>query len=396
MLDEAHARSLAAISLEVSLLLEWLNASALPLWSERGYDRAAGGFFERIDLDGEPCRADKRRARCQPRQIYCYAAAGARNWSGPWQELVQRGFLWFDEVYRRNDGFYGSLSSPDGVMIDDSFDLYNQAFALFAFAHLGVSVPEQRSAMEKKAVALLTGLKTHYAHSVAGFEEGNPSKLPLCSNPHMHMFEACLGWEQVAADPTPWATLADEIANLALTRFIDRKSGALREFFDRDWKPFVGEKGRIVEPGHQFEWAWLLTRWGLSRNSPSAIVAAERLFQIGVDHGVCQEREVAIMGLFDDFTISDPIARLWPQTEWLKAAGILAQVHTGERQSYYLGQAVRASKALRKFLATDIPGLWYDKLPPGGQFVVEPAPASSFYHILCSIYEVDTTLRQLQ
>ncbi|MBB3395010.1 MULTISPECIES: AGE family epimerase/isomerase [unclassified Rhizobium] len=396
MLDAEYARALAAFSDEVSLLRDWLHGNALPLWFEVGYDRQAGGFFERVALDGTPCVADNRRARVHPRQIYCFAAAGGRNVLVDWRELIQHGFSWFERVYRRDDALFGSVASPSGEMIDESFDLYNQAFALFAFSQLALSVPEQKDAMEQKARVLLSTLKAEYAHPEAGFEEGRPVKLPLCSNPHMHLFEACLAWETMAADPTPWTALADEIANLAITRFIDQGTGVLREFFDRDWTPFPGDKGRIVEPGHQFEWAWLLTRWGIARNAPEAIAAAERLFEIGVEHGVCEERQVAFMGLFDDFSISDHVARLWPQTEWLKASALLAQISHGELRTYYLRQAAKAGAALRKFLATDIPGLWYDKLPPSGQFVNEPAPASSFYHILCSIYEVDETLKQLQ
>jgi mannose-6-phosphate isomerase len=396
MLDAEHASALAAFSDEVSLLLDWLNGSAIPLWFRLGYDRDAGGFFERISLEGTPCKEDNRRARVQPRQIYCFAAAGAHSKSDEWRDVVQDGLSWFERVYRRDDAFFGSVASPAGILIDESFDLYNQAFALFAFANLAVSVPEQKVAMEERAASLLSALKAEYAHPLGGFEEGGPANLPLCSNPHMHLFEACLAWEKIASDAAPWVLLADEIAQLAMTRFIDPKSGALREFFDSDWMPFPGEKGRIVEPGHQFEWAWLLTRWGLARNAPSAIATAERLFQIGVDHGICDERQVAFMGLFDDFSISDEVARLWPQTEWLKAAALLAQTSRGERRTYYLRQAAQAGAALRKFLATDIPGLWYDKLSPGGQFVREPAPASSFYHILCSIYEVNDALGLLQ
>ncbi|MBB4193047.1 mannose-6-phosphate isomerase [Rhizobium aethiopicum] len=396
MLDAEYARALATFADEVSCLRDWLHNDALPLWFEVGYDRQGGGFFERIELEGTPSVTDNRRARVQPRQIYCFAAAGGRKALVDWRELVQLGFSWFERVYRRDDAFFGSVASPSGEMIDDSFDLYNQAFALFALSHLAVSIPEQKALMEQKARDLLGALKTEYAHPEAGFQEGRPVKLPLCSNPHMHLFEACLAWEASAADPTPWTASADEIANLAMTRFIDRETGALREFFDRDWTPFPGDSGRIVEPGHQFEWAWLLTRWGNARNAPEAIAAAKRLFEIGVEHGICEERQVVFMGLFDDFSISDHVARLWPQTEWLKASAALALISNGEQRTYYLRQAVRAAGALRKFLATDIAGLWYDKLPPSGQFVKEPVPASSLYHILCSIYEVDDTLKQLR
>ncbi|MEJ0007621.1 MAG: AGE family epimerase/isomerase [Steroidobacteraceae bacterium] len=40
-----------------------------------------------------------------------------------------------------------------------------------------------------------------------------------------------------------------------------------------------------------------------------------------------------------------------------------------------------------------MPGLWYDKIDREGKFVVEPAPASSFYHIICAIAEFGEALK---
>ena len=84
-------------------------------------------------------------------------------------------------------------------------------------------------------------------------------------------------------------------------------------------------EGRIIEPGHQFEWAYLLLKspWAhaetVQRAALRLIAAGER----GVRNGV------AVNSLLDDFTVHDPDARLWPQTERLKAALLAARV-TGE------------------------------------------------------------------
>ncbi len=132
-------------------------------------------------------------------------------------------------------------------------------------------------------------LITHHKHPIAGFQHADPPGLPLCSNPHMHLFEAALAWEALAERPQAWTALADEIANLALTKFIDQTSGGLREFFDHHWSPHPSDKGRIMEPGHQFEWGWLLARWGALRADAVAIAKAERLFEIGISHGMSED-----------------------------------------------------------------------------------------------------------
>ncbi|WP_018235816.1 mannose-6-phosphate isomerase Pmi [Ensifer sp. BR816] len=383
------------IVLQATELDRWLAEAALPLWREKGFDAAGGGFVETIDMAGEPTRAN-RRSRVQPRQVYCFAEAGRRGWRGDWRSVAEGGLSYFDRVYRQPSGFYGALADADGEIVDPSFDLYNQAFALLAFAYLAEVIPERKAEMIGRSNDLRQRLEAHCRHPVAGFEEDNPPRLPLGSNPHMHLFEACLASETVEGfDLVAWANLADEIAHLAMGCFIDAETGVLREFFDHDWTPFPGEKGRIVEPGHQFEWAWLLLRWAERRGNAEAIVKARRLFEIGEAHGICGKRGVAVMTLFDDLSVADPVARLWPQTEWLKAAIRFAALSDGSERQRYLASASRAAAALQRFLETPIRGLWRDKQKADGAFVDEPAPASSFYHILCAIYEVEDCLKRM-
>jgi mannose-6-phosphate isomerase len=48
---------------------------------------------------------------------------------------------------------------------------------------------------------------------------------------------------------------------------------------------------------------------------------------------------------------------------------------------------------LRRYLATPIPGLWYDRLSPQGEMVDEPAPASTFYHLVVAVAEISALAR---
>src|SRR5262249_61759823 len=107
----------------------------------------------------------------------------------------------------------------------------------------------------------------------------------------MHLLEAALAWIAIDDDPA-WRGLADRIAALCLQKFIDPASGALREFFAADWSPAPGMEGRICEPGHHYEWAFLLDRWarltGLSK--PEAVA---RLIAFADAHGLDARRGVA-------------------------------------------------------------------------------------------------------
>ena len=91
-------------------------------------------------------------------------------------------------------------------------------------------------------------------------------------------------------------------------------------------------------------------------------------------------RGVAIDELDDAFKVRSARARLWPQTERLKAALIL-------------GEAAHAAEALKGLRAYLLPaGLWRDKQDGDGRFVDEPAPASSLYHIAAAWLQMRETM----
>ncbi len=350
----------------------WMRLNALPVWAALGVDED-GGFREAIDLSGQPV-GDFRRARVQGRQAYVYAVAGAAGWAGPWRTLVTRGLERFEATNRRADGLYRTRVSADGAVLDDSATLYDQAFALFAFAaaaRAGIAA----DMMAERAGALRDALAALRAPAGGWRETGDH---PYQANAHMHLLEACLAWEAIEPEGG-WGEMADEIVALARRAFIDAKAGFLREFFDAEWRPAPGDDGRLIEPGHQFEWAWLLTRWSRLRGDTWAREAAVRLYDIGA-RGVDQGRGVAMDALNDDLSVRSDQARLWPQTERLKAALILAETAEGGRRILLLDDARKAMAGLQRYLEPS--GLWRDKMRADGGFVDEPAPASSLYHIM--------------
>jgi mannose-1-phosphate guanylyltransferase/mannose-6-phosphate isomerase len=218
-----------------------------------------------------------------------------------------------------------------------------------------------RSLAQRFREALCTRL-----HLDGYLEDGDQ---PYQANAQMHLLEAALAWED--AGQTEWRGVSDAIVRLALTRFIDPDRGVLREFFDSQWRPATGEFGRLVEPGHQFEWAWLLERWGRLRGEPEAGVAAMRLYAAGLT-GIDRARGVAVDSLWDDLSLRDGMARLWPQSEWLRAALLFGDAD----------EATRAAQGLWLYLQTPARGVWRDKLRPDGTFIDEAAPATSLYHIV--------------
>jgi mannose-6-phosphate isomerase len=286
--------------------------------------------------------------------------------------------------YRRADGLYRTLVDDDGVPLDERALLYDQAFVLLALATAARAGVDTRRCTAD-ALELRSVLRDRFARPNGGFREEALRGSTFQSNPHMHLLEAALAWCDASPDGE-WEALAGSIIRVCLEHFVDSESGMLREFFDDTGTPFEGLPGSIIEPGHQFEWAWLLSYWAVRRGDQAAATAAARLFEIGERYGIDSVRGVAIDVLLADMSPHSRQARLWPQTERLKAALALAAGASDQAQrTAFERSALLAAEGLSHYLHTSVPGLWHDKMRADGTFIVEPSPASSLYHIACAI-----------
>lgn len=357
----------------------WFSDKALPLWAGAGRD-PAGGFHELLGQDGVAVPAD-RRARVQGRQAFVYAAAGSAGWTGAWRDAARDGLDYMQRRYRRADGLYRTLVSATGEALDDTPKLYDQAFVLLARAQL-YAVDRDPADLDE-ARALRNAIQA-LRHTAGGFRENSDDAFQ--SNAHMHTLEAATAWVEAGGD-AGWRALGDEIVDLALSRFI--RDGKLFEFFEADWSAAAGDRGRIVEPGHQFEWSWLLSRWAALTGRRDAADAARALFTTGLA-GIDAARGAAVDEMSDDLSVTRATARLWPQTEWLKAALRMAEVD-GD-----WSHAEAALTALNRYLATPVPGLWWDLQDAEGQFRDQPAPGSSFYHIAAAALELRRVAGQIR
>ena len=360
-------------------LRNWLFYSALPFWASMGVDRGFGGFVEALDLDGA-APPTRRRMRVQPRQSFVFGRAGAMGWAGPWRVAIEIGFAGLAHRFARGDGLYRTLVDTDGQALDEVAYLYDHAFVLLALAWSSGVMDNA----EAKALSLLDQLTETFTHDRGGFCEVHEAFL---SNPHMHLLEAAMAWVENGASPR-WRGLAGNLARLALEQLIDPQSGAIGEHYSADWSPSPGPAGALLEPGHQFEWAWLLARWARLGSDEAALHAARRLFAAG-ERGFDPARGVIVMQIDKSNLVIDPIARLWPQTEWLKAALILMEEsRDADERCFYEKQALAAVNAVDAFLLKDRPGLWRDKMTTDGGFVEEPAPASTLYHLIEAIRQL--------
>jgi mannose/cellobiose epimerase-like protein (N-acyl-D-glucosamine 2-epimerase family)/glycosyltransferase involved in cell wall biosynthesis len=372
---------MSAAHSEAQALRRWLFDCALPLWWSVGADRERGGFHEAIDLDGTAV-ARPHRARSIARMAFSYCEAGNLGWSGPWREAAQHALDYFRKHFIAADGTAASVVDLDGRVGDAPFDLYDQAFALLAFANAERAFGEA-AGWRRHALALRSALERSCAHPLGGFYEDRKHRLPQRANPLMHLLEAALAWIAIDHDPG-WRCMADGIAALTQEKLIDPASGALREFFAADWSPAAGTQGRVCDPGHHYEWAFLLDRWArlTGRSKPPAV---STLIAFADTHGLDAKRGVAVNAVLVDGSLHDPIARLWAQAERVRA---YAAEGRGDHE------VATAMKGLQRFLATPTQGVWFDQLTADDCMVNEPARATSLYHIIGAVAELEARRQQ--
>jgi len=362
---------------------DWLFEAAGHLWrAELGGETPL--FPERLSIHGEK-DACPHRLFVQARHVFSYCELGRLGWTGPWREMVHANVDFLVERGRRADGFYIHRFDHRGDVFDSRADLYDQAFMLLALAYAGRAL--ERPKLFAVAEELGDALEKSWRLPHGGYFEGEIAVCPpYRQNPHMHLLECFTALYEASGAPR-WRRDAEHIASLCARSFLHEESGALLEYFDVKLRPLEGEEGRVVEPGHCFEWAWLFERLS-DWDAPDATLVSDRMAAFARRRGLDPVRGVAINEVLTDGSVRNAAARLWPQTERLKAA--LARLRrTGEEEER--AEAAAAYAGLVKYFETPRRGAWRDKLKPDGAWVEEPAPGSSMYHITCALAELMDT-----
>lgn len=353
-------------------LLAWLFDDVLPLWATAG--RAPAGWHDRLGRDARPVDVPMR-MRVQGRQVYAFAEAGRLGWTGPWREAVEHGLDFLCNHALRPDGLAAQTFAADGTAIDAEPCLYDQAFTLFGFAAAFAATRDGRALAGGRR---LFDTLAPYAHPGGGYREFDGPLLR--ANPQMHLLEAALFWAAHDPEDPRWMALARSLTRLCADRLVDPATDALHEVFLGDWMRAPGPAGEITEPGHHFEWAWLIDRDDLGAPRGLSLRLCEHAERVGVDRA----RGVAVDSVGVDGAVLNAHARLWPQTERLKAA-LAMRLHD---PVLWTERAIEAADALVAYTAASPKGLWLDCMAPDGSLREEAAPASSLYHITCAVSEL--------
>jgi mannose/cellobiose epimerase-like protein (N-acyl-D-glucosamine 2-epimerase family) len=352
----------------------WAFDAALPLWAGRGVDWTHGGFEEELYLDGSSADVGFKRTRVAGRQIYVFSHAALLGWRQG-AVVAERGVAFLAKhAWLGDDGGWARRLSPKGDVIDDAADLYDLAFVLFGLAwYFRLTRGSYTRDLALRTLAFIQ------RRMRAG--EGFIHELGACGvrvqNPHMHLLEASLAAFEAFAHEA-FLDLAHELVRLFRRRFFD--GATLAEFFDEEWR----RTNRLVEPGHQLEWAWILGAYA-KLTGASVRDEAEALTNFAERHGVDQRSQLIMNQINDDGTRVDGGSRTWQNTERIKGHLALFEL-TGTDPRPGVASSL---KALFHYHLADVPsGLWRERFDDRGVSQSKTVPASTLYHLFLAFSEL--------
>jgi N-acylglucosamine 2-epimerase/mannose-6-phosphate isomerase len=358
----------------------WMFETALPFWARNGVDHEAGGYVELFDAEGRP-RTDYKRVRVIGRQIYVFSHAAVLGWAQG-EALSEHGYRFLTEhAWLGDKGGWARRLDGAGGVTDTTPDLYDVAFVLFALAwrHRCSKDPETLVWAHRTLDFAETRLR---APGGQGFLHEQPASGWRQQNPHMHMLEAALAWIESTGDAR-FRRLADELVSLFAGRFFDAKTQTLAEYYDDDLARAPGEVGRITEPGHQFEWAWILAQHQRLTGADCTSLATG-LFDFAESHGVDPVSRATYNTVRDDGRPLDRGSRTWPNTERMKGAIALFEL-TGRDPTAVLQESGRL--LLDRYLNVKPAGTWIDAFDAEGRPTIDTVPASTLYHVFLAFAE---------
>ncbi len=337
----------------------------VPLWQGPGWNADMALPYEALDAAQQPLPPQRYRAMACARQLYLFASligevTGAEERAAALFRSLQRHFH-----DAEHGGWFYSIDAQ-GAPLDTRKDLYTHAFILFACAHYWARVKEPlvesvlNAALEVIAQRFATGDGLYEASLDRDWSSLGSGPL---QNPLMHLAEAFLATLAVR-DDAPVNQALNELCTAMHKHFIDPQHGVMME------KP-LGAVDNWFEPGHQFEWFFLLDSSTTLQGSPLH-ASLTRAFDFTEQRGVDPHTGAvaATLELNQSQAPRDATQRIWAQAEYLRALTL---------RPHSQAALLRQLKALQqRFLHSDG---WYECLDAQGVVSRQDMPSTTPYHL---------------
>ena len=337
----------------------------VPLWLGPGWNADLALPYEAVDAGHHPLPPQRYRAMACARQLFLFSSLidypSVPEAAGRAAALFRSLQSHFHDA--EHGGWFYSID-PQGAPLDRRKDLYTHAFIIFACAHYWAKVREPL--VESVFNAALTVVAERFAdgtglyEAMLGEEWSSLNTGPL-QNPLMHLAEAFLATLAVREDAATIGALDDLVRGMQ-ERFVDNAHGVMLE------KP-LGAVDNWYEPGHQFEWFFLLDSSSRLRGSPLH-TSLTQAFAHAEAQGVDPQTGAVVAMLEVDGKVRDGTQRIWAQAEYLRALALRPDSETA------LNRELRALQT--RFLHASG---WNECLDSAGQVSRSDMPSTTPYHL---------------
>lgn len=354
---------------------DWLFERCLPLWAGAAWDKDKGGFVESLTLDGEPQPELARRMRVIPRQVFAFSEAARIGWleADAARALVMDGLDYLDGPARSAEGGWVHRLDPDGGHLDPRRGLYDHAFIVLAGAAAWRAFKEDGA--RRIAFEALDVIHHLMSDARGGFYDPELEPSRRLANPHMHLLEASLALYEATGSGDA-LDVAGRCVLLLEEHFFHHPGGAVLETLNADWSRPGG--AQRVEPGHCYEWAYLLGEYERIAGRDLASWR-RRLIAFADAHGRHPGTGFAVNAIQTHGGALDPHRRLWPQLEMFRA-----RIHYPDTAPP--GAAARLLARLRtSYLSGACEGGWMDEYDAEGRPAARSIPASMLYHVMTAL-----------
>jgi cellobiose epimerase len=345
-----------------------LVQNILPFWMNRMPDATRGGFYGRINGQGQVIEQSDKGGILNARILWSFSSAFIHLGNSQYAAMADRSVEYimahfFDPEY---GGTYWKLDC-DGRPSDTKKQIYSQAFFIYAL------VEYYRARADKKSLVAAIELfnliesrsfdtrKNGYLEAFSrdwkllddlrlSDKDDNEKKT---TNTHLHILEAYTNLYRVWKQKELKAKLRNLI-ELFLDKIIDPESHHLNLFFDENWK----SKSSLVSYGHDIEASWLICE--------AAAVLEDKKLLKKVQVACPAVAMAALEGLQPDGSLmyekesakghTDMDRHWWPQAETV--VGLLNTFAlTGN--NLFLDQALQCWKYITDHLIDHEQGEWY-------------------------------------
>ena len=349
---------------------------------ENGWDDEYGGLFEVLKSNGESKAIPFRRVMVHARQLFVFSRWAKLTGNNKFSAKADKIFEFMITAFWdfENGGWFSKLNL-DGSVQNQTKDLYAHAFVLFGLANYKNSL--DRKTAHDWIDKTLTIIERQFSRKDGSFCQDlsgdfvDLSPQIRSQNPHMHLLEAALYLLENDKQNSRYLTLVNRLLNLFESKILDSENKLIREYLDQSFKPKL-VNSFIIEPGHHYEWAWLLNWSDKIHKSKKYDTLTKTLFDTGWRLGW----DFNNGGVYDEFDCENKqvflsTKRLWPLLELIKVLSVLPSNSHGDDLTSAL------IIVLERYIQPN--GTWVERFDQNWCAVDTTMPTSSIYHMAMTI-----------